>query len=81
MQSELHQMNAEWKPWRENWSEFLASSSGSDKEEGQGAKKKTRKMGLAKEAQEAHKKMCEKAKNTMDPLSKAFYKKMQYVIF
>ena len=49
--------------------EFLASSSNSEEEEGQGSKKKkkkNRKIDVAKEAQEAHKKMCEKAKNTMD---------------
>ena len=48
--------------------EFLASSSNSEEEEGQGSKKKkkNRKIYVAKEAQEAHKKMCEKAKNTMD---------------
>ena len=40
--------------------EFLASSSNSDDEEGQGSKKKNRKIDVVKEAQEAHKKMCEK---------------------
>ena len=49
-------------------SEFLASSSNSEEEDGQGSKKKTknRKNDVAKEAQEAHKKMCEKAMDTMD---------------
>ena len=48
-------------------SEFLASSSNSEEEEGQGSKKKkNRKIDVAKEAQEAHKKMCEKAMDTMD---------------
>ena len=49
--------------------EFLASSSNSEEEEGQGSKKKkkkNRKIDVAKEAQEAHKKMCEKAMDTMD---------------
>ena len=47
--------------------EFLASSSNSEEEEGQGSKKKkNRKIYVAKEAQEAHKKMCEKAMDTMD---------------
>ena len=49
---------------------FLASSSSSEEEEGQGSKKKkkkkNRKIDVAKEAQEAHKKMCEKARDTMD---------------
>ena len=49
-------------------SEFLASSSNSEEEEGQGSKekKKKRTIDVAKEAQEAHKKMCEKAMDTMD---------------
>ena len=48
--------------------EFLASSSNSEEEEGQGSKKKkkkNRKIDVAKEAQEAHKKMCKKAMDTM----------------
>ena len=48
-------------------SEFLASLSNSEEEEGQGSKKKkNRKIDVAKEAQEALKKMCEKAMDTID---------------
>jgi len=49
-------------------SEFLASSSNSKEEEGQGSKnkRKKRKIDVSKEAQEAHKKMCEKSMGTMD---------------
>ena len=46
--------------------EFLASSSNSEEEEGQGSKKKNRKIDVVKEVQEAHKKMCKKAMDTMD---------------
>ena len=50
-------------------SEFLASSSNSKEEEGQGAtKKKKRKIDVAKKAQEAHKKTCEKAMDILDPV-------------
>ena len=38
-------------------SEFLASTSNSEEEYGQGSKKKNRKIDVEKEAQEAHKKM------------------------
>ena len=49
-------------------SEFLASSSNSEEEEGQGSQNKEKKNSCIKgvEAQEAHKKMCEKAMDTMD---------------
>ena len=47
-------------------SKFLASLSNSKEEECQGSKKKNKKIHVAKEAQEAHKKMCEKAMDTMD---------------
>lgn len=49
---------------------FLASLSDSEQEEGKGAKKETRKIERGKEAQEVHKKMCEKAIDNMDLLSK-----------
>ena len=50
-------------------SKFLASSSNSKEEEGQGAtKKKKRKIDVAKKAQEAHKKTCEKAVDILDPV-------------
>ena len=56
-------------------SEFLVSSSNSEEEEDQGEKKKKkRKMDLAKEAQEAHKKMCEKAMDTMDTVKSILLK-------
>ena len=55
-------------------SELLVSSSNSEEEEDQGEKKKKRKMDLAKEAQEAHKKMCEKAMDTMDTVKSILLK-------
>ena len=55
-------------------SEFLVSSSNSEEEEAQGEKKNKRKMDLAKEAQEAHKKMCEKAMDTMDTVKSILLK-------
>ena len=73
MQSELHQMNVAVK--RKMESEFLVSSSNSEEEEDQGEKKKKkRKMDLAKEAKEAHKKMCEKAMDTMDTVKSIILK-------
>ena len=55
--------------------EFLASSSNSEEEEGQGSKKKKkRKIDVAKEAQEAHKKICDKAMDTMDSVKSILLK-------
>ena len=48
-------------------SEFLASSSNSEDEEGQGATKKEKLM-WQRRLTEAHKKMCEKATDTMDSI-------------
>jgi len=50
-------------------SEFLASSSNSEEEEGQGSKNKEKKTNIdvSKEAQEAHKTMCEKSEEVKKP--------------
>ena len=62
-------------------SEFLASSSNSEEEEGQGSKKKTKNRynDVAKEAQEAHKKMCKKAMDTMDSVKNILSKADLYL--